>query len=98
MNEMNQGRSGLMHRGGPGRVLTGVCLALSRQLHLDVALVRIGFVLALLVSGGTALLAYLLMWFIMPPSALGRAPVQRVLGWARRVSAPEEESRWERRV
>lgn len=98
MDELNEGRSGPMHRGGPGRVLTGVCLALARRLRLDVALVRIAFVLALVVSGGSALLAYLLVWFFTPASALGRAPVQRVLGWVHGVTAPEPESRWERRV
>ena len=88
-----------MHRGGPGRVVVGVCLALARLLGLDVALVRVAFVLALVVTGGTALGFYLLLWMLTPPSVLGRAPVQRVMGWVGRVGGtPVEEPRMERRV
>ncbi len=88
-----------MHRGGPERVLGGVCTALARQLGLDVALVRVAFVVALAVSGGTALLVYLLLWVLTPASATGRAPVQRLVDWLSRVTnAAEDEPRVERRV
>ena len=88
-----------MHRGGPGRVVGGVCLALARLLGLEVALVRVAFVLALVVTGGTALGFYVLLWMLTPPSAMGRAPVQRVMGWVGEVGgAPVEEPRMERRV
>ncbi|HYO65029.1 MAG TPA: PspC domain-containing protein, partial [Archangium sp.] len=68
-----------MHRGG-SRVVAGVCASLARLLGLEVALVRVAFVLALVVTGGTALGFYLLLWALTPPSAMGRAPVQRVMG------------------
>jgi phage shock protein PspC (stress-responsive transcriptional regulator) len=71
----------VMHRGGEGRTLLGVCLALGRSLGLDVALVRVAFVIALAVSGGTAMLVYLLLWAFTPPSAVGKAPVQAVVDW-----------------
>ncbi|HYO56575.1 PspC domain-containing protein [Archangium sp.] len=88
-----------MHRGGPERMVGGVCTALARRLGLDVALVRVAFVLALVVTGGTALGVYLLLWVLTPPSALGKAPVQRMMGWVGRVaSAPVEEPRVERKV
>lgn len=88
-----------MHRGGAGRVVGGVCTALARQLGLDVGLVRVAFVLALVLTGGTALGVYLLLWVLTPATAGGRAPVQRVMGWVGKVAgAPVEESRWERRV
>lgn len=88
-----------MHRGGGERVVGGVCTALARQFCLDVALVRVAFVLALVVTGGTALGFYLLLWVLTPPSVLGRAPVQRVMGWVGRVAnTPVEEPRMERRV
>jgi len=48
-----------MHRGGPERVVGGVCTALARQLGLDVALVRVAFVLALAMT--LALIAFLVV-------------------------------------
>jgi phage shock protein PspC (stress-responsive transcriptional regulator) len=80
-------------------VLGGVCTALARQLGLDVALVRVAFVLALAVSGGTALLVYVLLWALTPASATEKAPVQRLVDWLSRVtSAAADEPRVERRV
>jgi phage shock protein PspC (stress-responsive transcriptional regulator) len=88
-----------MHRGGPERVLAGVCTALARQFGLDVALVRVAFVLALALSGGTALMVYLLLWALTPATAMGKAPVQRLVDWLARVTnAAEDEPRVERRV
>lgn len=99
MDELNQGpqRGMSMHRGGPGRMVVGVCLALARQTGFQVGWVRIAFVLALLFSGGSALLVYTLLWGLTPASAHGRTPVQRVLGVAERLTGAGE-SRWERRV
>jgi phage shock protein C len=89
-----------MHRGGEGRAVGGVCTALARQLGMDVGLVRVAFVVALALSGGTALMVYLLLWALTPPSAMGKAPVQRLVDWLARVTsgAVEEEPRVERRV
>jgi phage shock protein C len=86
-----------MHRGGAERVVGGVCTALARQFGLDVALVRVAFVLALAVSGGTALMVYMLLWVLTPPTATGKAPAQRVVDWLGRVTRSEE-SRVETRV
>ncbi|MBN1208353.1 MAG: PspC domain-containing protein [Myxococcaceae bacterium] len=88
----------VMHRGGEGRTLLGVCLALGRQLGLDVALVRVLFVIALAVSGGTALGVYLLLWAFTPPSAVGKAPVQRVVDWLTGAVGSSSEPKVERRV
>lgn len=87
-----------MHRGGEDRKLLGVCLALGRQLGLDVALVRVAFVIALAVTGGSALLVYLLLWAFTPPSAVGKAPVQRVVDWFSGTAEGSGEPRVERRV
>jgi phage shock protein PspC (stress-responsive transcriptional regulator) len=77
----------------------GVCTALARQVGVEVALVRVAFVLALVVTGGTALGVYLLLWVLTPPSALGQAPAQRVRNWMGKVaSAPVEEPGVERKV
>jgi phage shock protein C len=88
----------VMHRGGEGRTLLGVCLALGRQLGIDVALVRVAFVIALAVTGGTALLVYLLLWAFTPPSAMGKAPVQRVVNWVTQVTDSSQEPKVEHRV
>jgi hypothetical protein len=72
---------------------------LARSLGVDVALVRLAFVVALVVTGGTALGVYLLLWLLTPAAAGGRAPVQRVMGWVGKVAGtPVEEPRYERRV
>ena len=88
-----------MHRGGPERVLAGVCLALARQLGLDVALVRVAFVVALAVTGGSALMVYFLLWALTPASALAKPPVQGLVDWLSKVTKDAaEEPRVERRV
>lgn len=65
-----------------GRVLAGVCAAFARALGLDVAVVRILWVLATVwvaVGRGslwTGVVAYLVVWFVLPeddaPSAVVR--------------------------
>lgn len=88
-----------LHRGLEGRTLGGVCVALARQFGVDVALVRVGFVLALALSGGTALLVYLLLWAFLPGSATAKPPVQQLVDWLGRVTnAARDEPRIETRV
>jgi phage shock protein PspC (stress-responsive transcriptional regulator) len=87
-----------MHRGGEGRRLLGVCLALSRQFGIDVALLRVAFVIALAVTGGATLAVYFLLWAFTPPSAIGKAPIQRVVQWMASPAEGAGEPRVERRV
>ena len=79
-----------MHRGGGERVVGGVCTALARQFCLDVALVRVAFVLGLAMSAGTAFLVYVMLWVLTPPTATGKAPVQQAMDWLGRVTRSEE--------
>jgi phage shock protein PspC (stress-responsive transcriptional regulator) len=88
----------VMHRGGEGRALLGVCLALGRQFGLDVALVRVAFVIALAISGGSVLMVYLLLWALTPPSPIGKAPAQRVVDWMSNSAGGSNEPKVERRV
>jgi phage shock protein C len=88
----------VMHRGGEGRTLLGVSLALGRQFGLDVALVRVAFVIALAVTGGATMLVYLLLWAFTPPSAIGKAPVQRVVDWVTGPAQGSAEPKVEHRV
>ena len=88
-----------LHRGVEGRTLGGVCAALGKQFGVDAALLRVGFVLALAFSGGTALLVYLLLWGFLPGSATAKPPVQQVVDWlGRATNSATEEPRVERRV
>lgn len=50
---------------GPGGMLGGVCEGLGRYFDVDPVLFRIGFVVAA-VAGGSGLLAYLVMWVVIP--------------------------------
>ncbi|MBJ6759963.1 PspC domain-containing protein [Myxococcaceae bacterium JPH2] len=88
-----------MHR-GEGRTLLGACAALARELNVDPALVRVAFMVTLAVSGGTALLVYLLLCGFTPAAQGGTAPLQRLVDWLARVgNAPVDEApRYERRV
>ncbi len=86
-----------MHRGDARRTLAGVCVALARQFGLDVALVRVAFVLALAMTGGTALMVYMLLWALTPASAHGKPPVQRLVDWLSSLVRSEEPT-VERRV
>ncbi|QSQ22971.1 PspC domain-containing protein [Pyxidicoccus parkwayensis] len=86
-----------LHRGVEGRTLFGVCAALAHYLGLDPALVRVGFLVSLVLSFGTTMLVYLLLWAFTPSSALGKAPMQRTVDWLGSIGNAEE-SRVETRV
>ena len=82
----------LMHRDLPGRVIGGVCSALSLQLGWDPILVRVLFVASVGMSAGVALWAYSLIWFLTPYEPYGKAPATRLIdfltGLFSRSSAP----------
>ena len=85
-----------LHRDVEGRKLFGVCAALGHHFDVDPALVRVGFVVALAVSFGTAMLVYLLLWAFTPPSLHGTAPLQRTVDWLGglgNADSPEVEKR-----
>ncbi|GAB1689382.1 PspC domain-containing protein [Krasilnikovia sp. M28-CT-15] len=57
------------------RVLAGVCGGLGRYFGVDPVVVRVGFAVLAIVTGGTALLAYPVLWLIMPEEPRPAAPV-----------------------
>lgn len=59
-----------LQRPAKGRVLAGVCLAIARQYRLDVTLVRVVMV-ALTVTGGVGLIAYMAGWLLIPLDSSG---------------------------
>ncbi|HEX8629184.1 MAG TPA: PspC domain-containing protein [Catenuloplanes sp.] len=48
------------------RIIAGVASGLGRYLNVDPTLVRVGFVVLVALSWGAALLAYPVMWFLIP--------------------------------
>jgi phage shock protein PspC (stress-responsive transcriptional regulator) len=48
------------------RVFAGVCIGLAEQFSISVTIVRLGFVLSALFSGGVAVLLYIALWLAMP--------------------------------
>jgi len=59
-----------LYRRRENRVLGGVSAGLADYLHVDVALVRLVFVLAALAEGA-GVLAYLILWLVMPEEETG---------------------------
>jgi len=47
------------------KMLAGVCGGLAKYFEIDPTLIRLAFVLAVMI-GGTGVLAYLIMWVIVP--------------------------------
>lgn len=61
-----------LQRSAKGRVLAGVCLAIARQYRLNVTVVRVAMV-ALTVTGGVGLIAYIAGWLLIPLDSSGAA-------------------------
>ena len=62
-------REGLV-RPRNGRVLAGVCAGLGRRFGIDPWATRLLFVLTLLVVPGSQILAYPILWILMPGEEL----------------------------
>jgi phage shock protein C len=58
------------------RIVAGVCSGVARYLGVDPTLVRVAFAIMVVLTWGTALLAYPIMWFIMPEE-----PAPAASGW-----------------
>jgi phage shock protein PspC (stress-responsive transcriptional regulator) len=67
-----------VQRSRSDRVLGGVCGGIGRSIGVDPVLVRIAVVLIGLVSGGAAVLAYLVAWVLLPQAAEDAQPRPRV--------------------
>jgi phage shock protein PspC (stress-responsive transcriptional regulator) len=64
-----------------GRVLTGAGAGLANYLGVDVALVRLAFVLLALL-GGSGVACYLAAWLLMPEEGADHSIAERLLGRA----------------
>ena len=54
-----------LYRSQSDRMIAGVCAGLAEYFAIDPTLMRLGFAL-LTVFGGSGLLAYIIMWFVVP--------------------------------
>jgi phage shock protein PspC (stress-responsive transcriptional regulator) len=52
-------------RSRKGRMLLGICAGLAKQFNIDPTPIRLAFVIAT-IAGGWGLLAYLILWPLMP--------------------------------
>ncbi|GLY96389.1 PspC domain-containing protein [Actinoplanes sp. NBRC 103695] len=48
------------------RIVAGVCSGVGRYFTVDPVLIRVAFAVATVLTWGVALLAYPIMWFLMP--------------------------------
>ena len=55
-----------LRRSRADRMLGGVCAGIARYLGVDPVAVRVGYAIVALVSGGLAVLAYPVLWILMP--------------------------------
>jgi phage shock protein PspC (stress-responsive transcriptional regulator) len=60
-----------LFRNPEGALIAGVCSGLASYFGIDVALVRVGFVLVALLSKGAGILIYVAMMFIVPEARTG---------------------------
>jgi len=55
-----------LRRSRTDRILGGVATGLARYLNVDPALVRIGWVVVAVMTGGAAIVAYIVAWVLIP--------------------------------
>ncbi len=56
------------------RIVAGVCSGIGRYFGVDPVLIRVAFAVTAVLTWGTALLAYPVMWFLMPEEPRPAAP------------------------
>lgn len=67
----------VLRRSRNQRMLSGVSGGIAEYLNIDATLVRLGIVALTLITGGTALLGYVVAWIVIP-EADGKAVWQNV--------------------
>jgi phage shock protein C len=67
----------VLRRSREQRMLSGVSGGIAEYLNIDVTLVRLGIVGLTLITGGTALIGYVVAWVVIPESD-GKAVWQNV--------------------
>lgn len=70
-----------LYRSRRQRILGGVCGGLAEYFHVDVVLIRVLWIFFTLM-GGAGILAYLIMWIVIPPNPEQEVPGARPSGSA----------------
>ena len=78
----------VLRRSANQRMLSGVSGGIAEYLNVDVTLVRLGWVGLTLITGGAALLGYVVAWIVMPESD-GKAVWQNV---QHNIQQPQDQS------
>ncbi|MFG1817992.1 PspC domain-containing protein [Kribbella sp. NPDC049174] len=78
----------VLRRSREQRMLTGVSGGIAEYLNIDVTLVRLGIVGLTLLTGGTALIGYVVAWVVIPESD-GKAVWQNVQQSVNQPASPE---------
>ncbi|MEX2273658.1 MAG: PspC domain-containing protein [Vicinamibacterales bacterium] len=60
-----------LHRIPEGAMIAGICTGVAAYFAIDVAIVRVGFVIAALVTQGAGIIAYVVMMFVLPEAKTG---------------------------
>ena len=76
------------HRDHPGRRVAGVCAALAHYLGVPLVIVRAAFILAAFLHG-FGILAYLVLWFLMPDRPGAPSGLDRTLDFLRSLFGGE---------
>jgi phage shock protein C len=76
------GRNGtkILVRSQKGRMVAGICAGIANYFGLDVTLVRVIVTVVSVLTGGTAALAYLAAWMIIPGEGEKTSIAQDILG------------------
>ena len=68
-----------VHRNVPGRVVAGVCAAIAQRLEMEVALIRVLFVVSVAFTGGLAFWVYFATWLVTPFNPGDKAPLRKLV-------------------
>src|SRR5215204_5342819 len=77
-----------LRRGRRDRFLGGVCAGIAGHLGVDVVIIRLAALALAVVSGGAAVLVYLIAWILIPEAAESSGPRRE----AARLDAPRREA------
>src|SRR3954468_13918965 len=67
----------LLRRPLDDRMVAGVCSGIGRYFGIDPTLVRVGFAVVAIATWGAALVAYPVMWLLMPEDSRPEPPAWR---------------------
>ncbi len=70
----------ILARPRKGRMVAGICAAIAEYSGVDVTLVRVIVAVVAIITGGTAALAYLAAWIIIPGEGEKTSIAQDILG------------------